>query len=77
MRGMNTFLTPFGAIALTLWLTGCASPTPTTPTPPASERGPIMCTQDVMQCPDGRFVGRTPPGCVFVCPAASGAPGAR
>lgn len=55
------------------WLAAC-SPTPTAP--PASERSPIMCTQDVQQCPDGRFVGRTPPGCVFVC-APNTAPAAR
>lgn len=67
MRGMNTF--KLGAVALTVWLTACTTTTPTTPAPPASERGPIMCTQDVQQCPDGRFVGRAPPGCVFVCPA--------
>lgn len=56
------------AAALLPWLAACAT---TTPAPPASERSPIMCTQDVMQCPDGRFVGRTPPGCVFVCAAAT------
>jgi hypothetical protein len=61
------------AAALLPWLAGCA---PTTPAPPASERSPIVCTQDVLQCPDGRFVGRTPPGCVFVCPANT-APAAR
>ncbi|QHE83676.1 hypothetical protein [Hydrogenophaga sp. BPS33] len=57
------------AAALALGLSACASPT--TPAPPAGERGPILCTQDVMQCPDGRFVGRTPPGCAFVCPASA------
>lgn len=57
------------AAALLPWLAACAT---TTPAPPASERSPIMCTQDVMQCPDGRFVGRTPPGCVFVCADATG-----
>jgi hypothetical protein len=62
------------AATLALWLTACST---TAPTPPASDRTPIMCTQDVMQCPDGRFVGRTPPGCVFVCPAATNAPAAR
>ncbi|MCW5668496.1 MAG: hypothetical protein KIT86_02475 [Hydrogenophaga sp.] len=61
------------AAALLPWLAACA---PTTPAPPASERSPIVCTQDVLQCPDGRFVGRTPPGCVFVCPANT-APAAR
>ena len=62
------------AATLALWLAACST---ATPTPPASDRSPIMCTQDVMQCPDGRFVGRTPPGCVFVCPAATNAPAAR
>lgn len=60
------------AATLVPWLAACST---TTPTPPASERSPIMCTQEVMQCPDGRFVGRTPPGCVFVC-AANTAPAA-
>ena len=76
MLRMNT--STLCVAALTLWLTACSTaPTPTAPTPPASERSPIMCTQDVQQCPDGRFVGRTPPGCAFVCPASTGAPGAR
>lgn len=70
---MNT--STLGAAALALGLTACASSTPA-PAPPASERAPIMCTQDVMQCPDGRFVGRTPPGCTFVC-AAAPAPATR
>ena len=60
--------------SLTVWLTACAS---SPVAPPASERTPIMCTQDVLQCPDGRFVGRTPPGCVFMCPAATTPPAAR
>lgn len=70
MRGMTSAFTSLSAAALGLCLTACATVTPTTPPPPASDRGPILCTQDVQQCPDGRFVGRTPPGCVFVCPAA-------
>ena len=71
MHRMNT--STLCAAALALGLTACASPTPA---PPAGERSPIMCTQDVMQCPDGRFVGRTPPGCAFVC-AAAPAPATR
>lgn len=57
------------AAALAFGLTACASPAPA-PAPPAGDRSPILCTQDVMQCPDGRFVGRTPPGCAFVCAGA-------
>jgi hypothetical protein len=72
MRGMNK--SALCAATLVLWLAACST---ATPTPPASERSPIVCTQDVTQCPDGRFVGRTPPGCVFVCPAATTAPAAR
>lgn len=71
MRPMNKLL--LCAAALVPWLAACAT---TTPTPPAGERSPILCTQDVLQCPDGRFVGRTPPGCAFVC-AANTAPAAR
>jgi starvation-inducible outer membrane lipoprotein len=75
MQRMNT--STLCTAALAFGLTACASSSPTpAPTPPASERSPIMCTQDVMQCPDGRFVGRTPPGCAFVC-APSTAPAAR
>ena len=68
MRNMNKPI--LCVAALTLWLTACSTATtPTAPMPPAAERSPIMCTQDVQQCPDGRFVGRTPPGCAFVCTA--------
>jgi hypothetical protein len=35
--------------------------------PDASED--IMCTQDVIECPDGSYVGRTGPECEFNCPA--------
>jgi hypothetical protein len=72
MRCMNK--STLCAATLAMWLAACST---TTPSPPAGERSPIMCTQDVLQCPDGRFVGRTPPGCVFVCPAATNAPAAR
>lgn len=31
--------------------------------------GPVYCTQDVMKCPDGSYVGREPPDCNFrKCP---------
>ncbi len=33
------------------------------------DRGEVMCTQEVMQCPDGSWVGRSGPKCEFVCPA--------
>lgn len=30
----------------------------------------VFCTQDVMKCPDGSYVGREPPDCKFKkCPA--------
>jgi hypothetical protein len=32
--------------------------------------GPIACTADAMQCPDGSYVGRTGPNCQFVCPTS-------
>ncbi|MBL0920122.1 MAG: hypothetical protein IBJ14_15570 [Hydrogenophaga sp.] len=47
-----------------LALAGCAAPPPPPTTPPADT---VACTQDVMQCPDGRFVGRRPPACAFDC----------
>jgi hypothetical protein len=34
-----------------------------------SPQEPIVCTQDVKQCPDGSFVSRQPPSCAFAqCP---------
>ena len=38
---------------------------------PAHAPGPVACTADAMQCPDGTWVGRTGPDCTFVCPEAS------
>ena len=29
------------------------------------EENTIQCTQDVMKCPDGSYVGRNPPDCKF------------
>ncbi len=31
----------------------------------------VMCTMDAMQCPDGSWVGRSPPSCAFNCPPAA------
>lgn len=33
--------------------------------------GPVACTAEAMQCPDGSYVGRTGPNCEFVCPTAT------
>ncbi len=30
----------------------------------------VACPSDAQQCPDGNYVGRTGPGCEFVCPIA-------
>jgi hypothetical protein len=31
--------------------------------------GPVACTMDARMCPDGSYVGRTPPSCEFArCP---------
>lgn len=40
------------------------------------ESGPedVACTMDARQCPDGSYVGRTGPGCEFVCPPAPEVP---
>jgi hypothetical protein len=37
---------------------------------PAVDGGPVVCTADAFQCPDGTFVGRSGPDCRFVCPAS-------
>lgn len=37
---------------------------------PALDGGPIACTADAFQCPDGTFVGRSGPRCEFVCPVS-------
>jgi hypothetical protein len=29
---------------------------------------PVVCTDETLQCPDGSYVGRSGPGCDFVCP---------
>ena len=35
----------------------------------ATSPSPVACTQEVRQCPDGSYVGRTGPDCAFaVCP---------
>ena len=39
--------------------------------PPTPSQGPVACTADAMQCPDGSWVGRTGPHCEFICPTAS------
>jgi PKD repeat protein len=35
------------------------------------EGGIIVCAQDMMQCPNGEWVGRTGPNCAFVCPGSN------
>ena len=41
-----------------------------TPSPTVSEDEAVFCTQDVMRCPDGSYVGRVAPNCEFAaCPA--------
>ena len=42
---------------------------------PAIAPGPVACTADAMQCPDGSYVGRTGPNCDFICPTASSTTG--
>ncbi len=35
------------------------------------EEEQVFCTQDVMKCPDGSYVGREPPDCKFKkCPTS-------
>lgn len=40
-------------------------------TRPQQEPTPVACTADAMRCPDGSYVGRTGPNCVFICPAGT------
>ncbi|MDO8904973.1 hypothetical protein [Hydrogenophaga sp.] len=49
-----------------LW--GCAA---AGSAPPYSGPDNVMCTMDVIQCSNGDWVGRKPPGCQFACPAGS------
>jgi len=49
-----------------LW--GCAA---ADNAPPSSDPDTVMCTMDVIQCSNGDWVGRKPPGCQFNCPAGS------
>lgn len=41
---------------------------------PDSDNDLIFCTADAMQCPDGSFVGRSGPDCMFVCPVGTSSP---
>ncbi len=41
---------------------------------PAHVPGPVACSADAMQCPDGSYVGRTGLTCEFVCPFATTTP---
>ncbi len=45
------------------------------PAPWEQGTGPVACTQEAMQCPDGSYVGRTGPHCEFICPTASSTTG--
>lgn len=38
---------------------------------PVAAPGPVACTLEAMQCPDGSYVGRTGPNCEFICPGAN------
>jgi hypothetical protein len=49
---------------LTLALLASCSTTSVKETPPADQ---VMCAQDVIQCPDGSWAGRTGPHCEFKC----------
>ncbi|MCE9585791.1 hypothetical protein K8R04_00540 [Candidatus Uhrbacteria bacterium] len=51
---------------------GCTNPIAPAPRPvPVPIPGPVACTADAKQCPDGSYVGRTGPNCEFVCPPAA------
>ncbi len=56
-----------GIAAFALWRTGVFVP--------LSTNGPVACTMEAMQCPDGSYVGRTGPSCAFApCPTDTTAP---
>lgn len=59
-------LRPIIAIVLSTALFACVK---SIPTQPVADDKQVMCTQDVTQCPDGSWVGRTGNNCTFVCPA--------
>lgn len=57
----------FLLFACALFGVGCLPDIPEVPPPPP---GPIACTADAKQCPDGSYVGRVPPSCEFApCPS--------
>lgn len=53
-------------------ISACSSAATTAPqkTAPVAPTESVMCTQDAMQCPDGRWVGRSGPACEFKCAPA-------
>ncbi len=59
-------ITPLPSQALT------PSPTVPTSTPSPAPKEGVFCTLDVKQCPDGSYVPRRGPNCVFVCPTPTG-----
>jgi hypothetical protein len=34
----------------------------------ATTTNPVACTMDAMMCPDGTYIGRSGPDCIFKCP---------
>ena len=67
---MNT-LGPAGKTIIVLVVLGLGAAVWYVSATPAVAPGPVACTADAMQCPDGSYVGRSGPNCDFICPAAS------
>jgi len=42
--------------------------------PQGKQPGGVACTMDAMQCPDGRWIGRSGPNCEFVCEGGGESP---
>ncbi|KKU20448.1 MAG: hypothetical protein UX31_C0041G0009 [Candidatus Nomurabacteria bacterium GW2011_GWA1_46_11] len=68
---MNT-LGPAGKTIIVLVVLGLGAAVWYVSATPAVAPGPVACTADAMQCPDGSYVGRQGPKCEFApCPGAS------
>lgn len=65
----------FALLATPLLAVGCEQPIGRPIPAPVPKPGPVACTMEAKQCPDGSYVGRVGPNCEFVaCPSPPPAP---